>query len=79
MPWRGRGYDRRYVRGRCDESKNKLAAEFNDGLRRLLANLSYHLHGFRYSLADFYGFANATFANPSAAYVRYQSSPCMYL
>ncbi|RLN07448.1 hypothetical protein C2845_PM11G17300 [Panicum miliaceum] len=63
MPWRRRGY----VRGQCDKSKNKLAMEFNDGLRHLLATFSSELHGFRYSVADLYGFANATFATPSAA------------
>lgn len=59
---------------RCDESKNKLAAEFNDGLGRLLANLGSSLHGFRYSLADLYGLASATFANPSAG----MSTHCTY-
>ncbi|WVZ76787.1 hypothetical protein U9M48_024720 [Paspalum notatum var. saurae] len=63
MPWRRRGY----VPGRCDESKNKLAAEFNDGLRRLMASLSSELHGLIYSVGDLYGVANATFAKPSAA------------
>ena len=62
-PWGRRGY----VSGRCDESKNKLAMEFYNGLGRLLATFSSELHGFRYSVADLYGFANATFANPSAA------------
>ncbi|TVU32418.1 hypothetical protein EJB05_24149, partial [Eragrostis curvula] len=53
--------------GGCDESMNRLAAEFNAALGPLLSGLAAKLHRFRYSLADFYGFSNATFANPSAA------------
>lgn len=65
-PWRVRGRVP-VLHGRCDERKNKLAVEFNDGVRRLMANLSSELDGLRYSIADFYGFANATFTNPSDA------------
>ncbi|TVU23208.1 hypothetical protein EJB05_30175, partial [Eragrostis curvula] len=53
--------------GGCDESMNRLAAEFNAALGPLLSGLAAKLPRFRYSLADFYGFSNATFANPSAA------------
>ncbi|TVU32532.1 hypothetical protein EJB05_24263, partial [Eragrostis curvula] len=69
----------------CDNEVNKLAAEFNVALATLLSSLSSKLPGFRYSLADFYGFMNATFANPSAAgfvditsacYHYYPSTPC---
>ncbi|TVU23222.1 hypothetical protein EJB05_30189, partial [Eragrostis curvula] len=49
------------------EPLNILAMEFNDGLKSLLASLSSKLYGLRYSIADFYGFSNATFMNPSAA------------
>lgn len=51
----------------CDDSMNKRAAEFNDAVKPLLASLRSKLHGLRYSLADFYAFSNATFANPAAA------------
>ncbi|TVU32574.1 hypothetical protein EJB05_24307, partial [Eragrostis curvula] len=69
----------------CDNEVNKLAAEFNVALATLLSSFSSKLPGFRYSLADFYGFMNATFANPSAAgfvdttsacYHYYPSTPC---
>ncbi|GJM90919.1 hypothetical protein PR202_ga07245 [Eleusine coracana subsp. coracana] len=49
------------------ETWNMLAMEFNDGLESLLASLSLKLNGLRYSIADFYGFSNATFMNSSAA------------
>uniref|UniRef100_A0A0D9VF06 GDSL esterase/lipase n=1 Tax=Leersia perrieri TaxID=77586 RepID=A0A0D9VF06_9ORYZ len=52
--------------GGCDGQMNALAREFNDGLRSLMAGLSSSLTGLRYSVADFYGFSNATFMNPSA-------------
>lgn len=45
---------------------NRRAAEFNAALGTILANLATKLHRFRYSLADFYGFSNTNFANPSA-------------
>ncbi|RLM78879.1 hypothetical protein C2845_PM12G12210 [Panicum miliaceum] len=45
---------------------NRRAAEFNAALGTILANLATKLHRFRYSLTDFYGFSNTTFANPSA-------------
>nr|CAB3449659.1 unnamed protein product [Digitaria exilis] len=67
MPWLVRGRRVHVPNGRCDETKNKLVVEFNDGIRHLMANLSSELDGLRYSIADFYGFANATFVNPSAA------------
>ncbi|OEL19672.1 GDSL esterase/lipase, partial [Dichanthelium oligosanthes] len=77
-PWRVRGHVI-VVRGRCDGSKNELAVEFNNGVRRLMANLSSELDGLRYSIGDFYGFANATFANPSAAgFVDITSECCAY-
>ena len=53
--------------GPCDDDLNRLAAEFNSALGTLLPDLASKLHGFRYSLADFYGFSNATFTNPSAS------------
>ena len=53
--------------GPCDDDLNRLAAEFNSALGTLLPDLASELHGFRYSLADFYGFSNATFTNPSAS------------
>lgn len=52
--------------GGCDDRMNALAREFNDGLGSLMAGLSSSLPGLRYSVADFYGFSNATFMNPSA-------------
>lgn len=51
----------------CDNGMNSLAAEFNAALGPVLSGLATRLHKFRYSLADFYGFSNATFANPSTA------------
>ncbi|TVU07095.1 hypothetical protein EJB05_47135, partial [Eragrostis curvula] len=53
--------------GGCDESLNKFATEFNNGLEPLMARLTSKFDGLRYSIADFYGFSNATFMNPSAA------------
>ncbi|TVU07093.1 hypothetical protein EJB05_47133, partial [Eragrostis curvula] len=53
--------------GGCDESLNKFATEFNNGLEPLMACLTSKFDGLRYSIADFYGFSNATFMNPSAA------------
>ena len=53
--------------GPCDDDLNRLAAEFNFALGTLLSDLASKLHRFRYSLADFYGFSNATFTNPSAS------------
>ncbi|GJN19597.1 hypothetical protein PR202_gb06887 [Eleusine coracana subsp. coracana] len=49
------------------ETWNMLAMEFNDGLKSLLTSLTLKLNGLHYSIADFYGFSNATFMNPSAA------------
>ena len=46
---------------------NRRAAEFNAALGTILSNLATKLHRFRYSLADFYGFSNTTFGNPSAS------------
>jgi len=48
---------------------NRRAAEFNAAPGTLLFNLAtnHHVHCFRYSLADFYGFSNTTFGNPSAS------------
>ncbi|TVU23219.1 hypothetical protein EJB05_30186, partial [Eragrostis curvula] len=51
----------------CNTGMNNLAQEFNRALAPLLSDLRSKLRGFRYSLADFYGFTNATFANPSAS------------
>ncbi|KAK3152759.1 hypothetical protein QOZ80_2BG0163200 [Eleusine coracana subsp. coracana] len=48
-----------------DPSIDRRATEFNAKLGLLLSNLTTKLNGFRYSFADFYGFTNATFANPS--------------
>ncbi|EAY85433.1 hypothetical protein OsI_06815 [Oryza sativa Indica Group] len=53
--------------GGCDARMNGLAAEFNAALGALLAGLRSEKRRLRYSLADFYAFSNATFANPSAA------------
>ncbi|RLN09772.1 hypothetical protein C2845_PM11G17320 [Panicum miliaceum] len=53
--------------GGCDDDMNRLAGEFNTALGSLLFDLGSKLHHFRYTLADFYGFSNATFANPSAS------------
>ncbi|GJM90921.1 hypothetical protein PR202_ga07248 [Eleusine coracana subsp. coracana] len=62
--------------GGCDNGMNRLAAEFNAALGPLLSDLNTRLHKFRYSLADFYGFSNATFANPSAAGFTNTNSVC---
>ncbi|KAF8775870.1 hypothetical protein HU200_004132 [Digitaria exilis] len=53
--------------GGCDDGMNRLAGEFNAALGSLLSDLGTRLHNFRYTLADFYGFSNATFANPLAS------------
>jgi hypothetical protein len=45
---------------------NKHAAEFNDGLKLLLAGLARSLPGLRYSIADMYTFTETVFADPSA-------------
>ncbi|KAF8775871.1 hypothetical protein HU200_004133 [Digitaria exilis] len=52
--------------GPCDHNMNKLAYEFNSALRTLMSDLATKLHRFRYSLAEFYAFSNATFSNPLA-------------
>ncbi|BAF08509.1 GDSL esterase/lipase At1g71691 [Oryza sativa Japonica Group] len=63
--------------GGCDARMNGLAAEFNAALGALLAGLRSEKRRLRYSLADFYAFSNATFANPSAAgFVNIDSSCC---
>ncbi|CAL5022464.1 unnamed protein product [Urochloa decumbens] len=67
---RGKAVGRRshhFGPGGCDETLNELVVEFNDGLRRLLYSLSSKLDGLRYSIGDFYGFSNGTFANPGAS------------
>ncbi|KAK3156643.1 hypothetical protein QOZ80_2AG0109930 [Eleusine coracana subsp. coracana] len=48
-----------------DPSIDRRATEFNAKLDLLLSTLTAKLNGFRYSFADFYGFTNATFANPA--------------
>ncbi|KAL6646850.1 hypothetical protein ACP70R_015544 [Stipagrostis hirtigluma subsp. patula] len=59
------------------DTLNKLAVEFNNGLKPLLAGLRFKLGGLRYSIGDFYGFSNATFTNPSAAgFVNINSACC---
>jgi hypothetical protein len=45
---------------------NKHAAEFNDGLKLLLAGLARTMRGFQYSIADMYAFTETVFADPSA-------------
>ncbi|EER88666.2 hypothetical protein BDA96_10G252200, partial [Sorghum bicolor] len=51
--------------GACSDSRNKLAAGFNDALRSLLAGA--RLPGLVYSLADSYGIMAAIFADPPAS------------
>lgn len=51
----------------CNSGINNVAQQFNRALAPLLSSLSGKLSGFHYSLADFYGFTNATFANPSSS------------
>ncbi|WVZ88739.1 hypothetical protein U9M48_035223 [Paspalum notatum var. saurae] len=60
----------------CDDSLNKLAGEFNAALETLLSDLGTKLHHFRYTLADLYGFTNATVANPSASGFSNVESAC---
>nr|CAB3505059.1 unnamed protein product [Digitaria exilis] len=62
--------------GPCDDNMNKLASEFNSALRTLMSDLANKLHRFRYSLADFYGFSNATFSNPLAYGFANTNSAC---
>lgn len=54
-------------RNNGDPSIDMRAVEFNTKLGLLLSNLTTKLNGFHYSLADIYGFTNATFANPSVS------------
>ncbi|GJN19595.1 hypothetical protein PR202_gb06885 [Eleusine coracana subsp. coracana] len=51
----------------CNAGMNNVATQFNRALPPLLSSLRSKLNGFRYSLADFNGFTNATFTNPSAS------------
>ncbi|RLN09419.1 hypothetical protein C2845_PM11G17310 [Panicum miliaceum] len=62
--------------GPCDDDMNRLAAEFNSALRTLLSDLPSKLHHFRYSVADFYGFSNATFMSPPASGFANTNSAC---
>ncbi|KAF8670116.1 hypothetical protein HU200_050914 [Digitaria exilis] len=62
--------------GPCDHNMNKLAYEFNSALRTLMSDLATKLHRFRYSLADFCAFSNATFSNPLAYGFANTNSAC---
>lgn len=63
--------------GACSDSRNKLAAGFNDALRSLLAGLAApRLPGLVYSLADSYGIMATVFADPRASGFTDVSSAC---
>ncbi|KAJ1289108.1 hypothetical protein BS78_02G139900 [Paspalum vaginatum] len=53
--------------GACLDVLNSLAAGFDDVLAPALAGLASRLSGLVYSLADYYGFSAATFADPRAS------------
>jgi phospholipase/lecithinase/hemolysin len=52
--------------GACEAGLNKLASGFNDALEPMVSSLAASLPGLAYSLADFYGLTEATFADPEA-------------
>lgn len=60
--------------GACSDSRNKVAAGFNDALRSLLAGV--RLPGLVYSLADSYGIMATIFADPRASGFTDVSSAC---
>ncbi|WVZ76782.1 hypothetical protein U9M48_024716 [Paspalum notatum var. saurae] len=62
--------------GPCSDDMNRRAAELNAAVGTLLSDLATKLHHFRYALADFYGFSNATFGNPSATGFANTNSAC---
>jgi phospholipase/lecithinase/hemolysin len=63
--------------GACSDSRDKLAAGFNDALRSLLAGLAApRLPGLVYSLADSYGIMATVFADPRASGFTDVSSAC---
>ncbi|WVZ64145.1 hypothetical protein U9M48_013709 [Paspalum notatum var. saurae] len=53
--------------GACLDGLNGLASGFDDVLAPALAGLAARLPGLVYSLADYYGFSAATFADPGAS------------
>ncbi|KAK1667069.1 hypothetical protein QYE76_055228 [Lolium multiflorum] len=55
---------------------NKHAAEFNRGLKTLLAGLAKTLPGLHYSIADLYTFTQTVFANPSDYGFEDIQTPC---
>ncbi|XP_066369812.1 GDSL esterase/lipase At5g37690-like [Miscanthus floridulus] len=62
--------------GACSDSRNKLAAGFNDALRSLLAGLPGRLPGLAYPLADSYGIMATVFADPLESGFTDVSSAC---
>uniref|UniRef100_A0A0D9VF09 GDSL esterase/lipase n=1 Tax=Leersia perrieri TaxID=77586 RepID=A0A0D9VF09_9ORYZ len=74
QPW-ARQFSKNHVE--CNDTMNNLAREFNDELKPLFFNLSSQLNGLSYSIADLYGFSNATFMNPRAyGFVNINSTCC---
>ncbi|RCV11167.1 hypothetical protein SETIT_2G165400v2 [Setaria italica] len=52
--------------GACSGALNQLASGFDDVLASMFSSLASRLPGFAYSLADYYGLSEATFADPRA-------------